>query len=43
MEMTDKLTKWQKRLSTNQDAWNKYADLFDHREELVRGSKKITP
>lgn len=43
MEINDKLIKWQKRLSVNQDAWDKYADLFDHREELVRGSKSIKP
>ena len=43
MEINDKLLKWQKRLSVNQDAWDKYADLFDHREELVRGSKSIKP
>lgn len=41
MKPEQKLDMWQRRLSHDQDQWNVYADKFDRREELIRGSHEV--
>ena len=40
-EQLKKLDKWQRRLAHDMDKWAVQVDKFDHREELLRGSRSV--
>ena len=40
-EQQKKLDKWQRRLAHDMDKWAVQVDKFDHREELLRGSRSV--